>query len=132
MVRHECAPNGLLSRQRGAEGIVQNHRMWQGVSYVSYRMDKIMITVSVTQARENLSDLLGKVQHGQEDVLIQRHGKTVAVMISVEAMAHYEALEDAELGKMVADIYADPNYDPNDTMPAEEFFAQLRAEEAAE
>ena len=91
-----------------------------------------MITVTVTQARETLSDLLGKVQHGREDVLIERHGKPVAVMISVEAMAYYEALEDAELSREVAAIYADPEYDANDTVSAEDFFAQLRAEEAAE
>ncbi len=90
-----------------------------------------MITVSVSQARENLSDLLGKVQHGREDVTIERHGKPVAVMISVEAMAHYEALEDAELGKMVADIYADPNYDPNDVVSHEDFWAEMKAEDAA-
>jgi len=91
-----------------------------------------MITVSVTEARENLSDLLGKVQHGREDVTIERHGKPVAVMISVEAMAYYEALEDAELTKMMVEREAEPGYDPNDTVPAEEFFAQLRAEEATE
>ena len=91
-----------------------------------------MITVTVTQARETLSDLLGKVQHGREDVTIERHGKPVAVMISVEAMAYYEALEDAELSREVAAIYADPEYDANDTVSAEEFFTQLRAEEAAE
>lgn len=91
-----------------------------------------MITVSVSEARDNLSDLLGKVQHGREDVTIERHGKPVAVMISVEAMAYYEALEDAELAKMVAEIYADPNYDPNDTISHEEFWAELHAEDAAE
>ena len=91
-----------------------------------------MITVTVTQARETLSDLLGKVQHGREDVTIERHGKPVAVMISVEAMAYYEALEDAELSREVAAIYADPEYDAHDTVSAEDFFAQLRAEEAAE
>ena len=91
-----------------------------------------MITVTVTQARETLSDLLGKVQHGREDVTIERHGKPVAVMISVEAMAYYEALEDAELAKEVAAIYADPDYDPNDTVPAEDVFAKLLADETLE
>ena len=86
-----------------------------------------MITVSVTEARENLSDLLGKVQHGGEDVLIQRHGKTVAVMISVEAMAHYEALEDAELTAMMVQNEADPGYNPNDTVSHEELWAQILA-----
>ena len=84
-----------------------------------------MITVTVSQARETLSDLLGKVQHGREDVTIGRHGKPVAVMISVEAMAYYEALEDAELAKEVTAVYADPDYDPNDTISHEELWASI-------
>lgn len=91
-----------------------------------------MIEVSVSEARERLADLLGKVQHGGEDVFIHRHGKPVAVMISVEAMEYYERLEDAELSREVAAIYADPTYDPTDTISAEELFAQLRQEQAAE
>ena len=87
--------------------------------------------VTVSQAREHLADLLARVQYGREDVTIVKHGKPVAVMISVEAMAYYEALEDAELSKMVAEIYADPGYDPKDVVPAEDFFAQLHAEDAA-
>ena len=84
-----------------------------------------MITVTVTQARETLSDLLGKVQHGREDVIIERHGKPVAVMISVETMAYYEALENAELSREVAAVYADPEYDANDTVSAEELWADI-------
>lgn len=91
-----------------------------------------MITVSVSEARENLSDLLGKVQHGREDVTIQRHGKPVAVMISVEAMAYYDALEEAELNAMLDAVYNDPDYDPNDTVPAEQVFAELLADETLE
>ncbi|KAF0115660.1 MAG: hypothetical protein FD150_947, partial [Rhodobacteraceae bacterium] len=34
-----------------------------------------MIEVTVSEARENLADLLGKVQHGHEDVTIKKHGK---------------------------------------------------------
>jgi prevent-host-death family protein len=91
-----------------------------------------MIEVTVSEARERLADLLGKVQHGGEDVTIKKHGKPVAVMISPEAMEYYERLEDAELAREVAAIYADPGYDPNDTISAEELFAQLRLEDAAE
>lgn len=90
-----------------------------------------MTTVTVSEARENLADLLGRVQYGREDVTILKHGKPVAVMISPEAMAHYEALEDAEMLKMVQDIYDDPNYDPNDVISHEELWAELQAEDAA-
>ena len=91
-----------------------------------------MIEVTVSEARERLADLLGRVQHGGEDVTITKHGKPVAVMISAAAMEYYERLEDAELAREVAAIYADPDYDPNDTTPADEVFAQLRLEDATE
>lgn len=61
-----------------------------------------MIEVTVSAARETLADLLGKVQHGQEDVTIKRHGKAVAVLISVETMAYFEQLEAAERAREVA------------------------------
>jgi prevent-host-death family protein len=90
-----------------------------------------MITVSVSEARENLSDLLGKVQHGREDVTIERHGKPVAVMISVEAMAYYGALEDAELAKMGAAAYAEYLANPGAGMSLEEYVASTARDGAA-
>jgi prevent-host-death family protein len=99
---------------------------------ILYKTGAAMITVTVSEAREKMADLLGRVQFGQEDVTILKHGKPVAVMISPEAMAHYEALEDAELSKMAQDILDDPNYDPNDVVPAEEVFAAWRAENGVE
>ena len=86
-----------------------------------------MIEVTVSEARERLADLLGRVQHGHEDVTIKKHGKAVAVMISVEAMAYYERLEDAELAREVAAVYADPDYDPKDTVSHEDLWAEILA-----
>ncbi len=91
-----------------------------------------MITVSVSEARENLSDLLGKVQYGREDVTIERHGKPVAVMISVEAMAYYEALEDAELAKMGEAAYAEYLADPSKAISHEQLWAEIEAADAGE
>ena len=90
-----------------------------------------MITVSVSEARENLSDLLGKVQHGREDVTIERHGKPVAVMISVEAMAYYEALEDAELARMGAAAYAEYLANPDAAMSLDDYVASTARDGAA-
>ena len=86
-----------------------------------------MITATVSETRENLSDLLGKVQHGGEDVTIMRHGKPVAVMISVEAMAYYEALEDAELSKMGAEAYAEYLAKPEEAMTHAALWAEIEA-----
>ena len=83
-----------------------------------------MITATVSEMREQISDLLGKVQHGGEDVTIVKHGKPVAVMISVEAMAYYEALEDAELAKMAAASYAEYLKDPSKAKSLDEYLAE--------
>ena len=92
----------------------------------------MMITKTVSEAREELSDLLSKVQHGGEDVTIMRHGKPVAVMISVEAMAYYDALEDAELAKMGAEAYAEYLADPSQAVTFEQYMAESAARDAAE
>ena len=91
--------------------------------YLTFRtkLEAAMIEVTVSEAREQSGRICwGKVQHGHEDVTIKKHGKPVAVMISVEAMEYYERLEDAELARELAAIYADPDYDPNETISAEE------------
>jgi prevent-host-death family protein len=86
-----------------------------------------MITQTISETRENLSDLLGKVQHGGENVTILKHGKPVAVIVSIEDLAFLESAEDAYWSRRVAEIEADPAYDPNDTVPAAEVFARLLA-----
>lgn len=91
-----------------------------------------MIEVTVSEAREGLADLLGKVQHGREDVTITKHGKPVAVMISVEAMAHYEALENAELARMGAEAYAEYLADPSKAVTLEDYLAERAADDAGE
>lgn len=84
-----------------------------------------MIPKTVSEAREELSDLLSKVQHGGEDVTIMRHGKPVAVMISVEAMACYGALEDAELARMGAEAYAEYLANPGEAMTHAALWAKM-------
>lgn len=87
-----------------------------------------MIEVTVSEARERLADLLGKVQHGGEDVTITRHGKPVAVMISVEAMEYYERLENAELAKQGAKAHAEYLADPSKAISHEQLWAEIDAD----
>lgn len=91
-----------------------------------------MITVSVSEARERLAELLGRVEYGHELVTIQRRGRPVAVLVTMEDYAFMESAEDAFWVRRLAQTEAEPGYDPNDTMPAEEVFARLRADRAAE
>ena len=95
-------------------------------------MGAAMIEVTVSEARDNLADLLGKVQHGHEDVTIKKHGKAVAVMISVEAMEYYERLEDAELARLGDEAYAEYLANPTATRTIEEIIAEDAAQTAAE
>ena len=94
-------------------------------------MDKAMITVTVSGAREKIAGLFGQVQYGREGVTILKPGKPVAVMISVEAMAYYEALEDAELAKMGADAYAEYLANPGAAMSLEDYVASTARDGAA-
>ncbi len=91
-----------------------------------------MIEVTVSEARERLADLLGKVQHGGEDVTIKKHGKPVAVMISAEAMEYYERLENEELAREGARAYAEYLADPSQAVTLEQYLAETAAERAAE
>ena len=89
-----------------------------------------MIEVTVSEARERLADLLGKVQHGGEDVTIKKHGKPVAVLISAAAMEYYERLEDAELAREGAKAYAEYLADPSKAVSHEDLWAEIEADEA--
>lgn len=91
-----------------------------------------MIEVTVSEARERLADLLGKVQHGGEDVTIKKHGKPVAVMISPEAMEYYERLENEELARLGAEAYAEYLADPSKAVTLEDYLSETAAERAAE
>ena len=53
-----------------------------------------MASVSVTAAREAFSDLVNRVAHTDERVELERHGKPVAAIVSIEDVRLLEALED--------------------------------------
>lgn len=91
-----------------------------------------MTEMTVSQAREGFSDLLGRVQHGGEDITIVKHGKPVAVVISAEAYAYYEQLEDAELAKLGQIAYEEYLKDPSTARTIEDIMAEDAAQTAAE
>ena len=54
----------------------------------------LMIVISIKEARGNLSSLLQKVEHGEE-VVITRHGKRIARIISPQGqIKHLPGLSD--------------------------------------
>lgn len=54
-----------------------------------------MASTTVSEARKNFPELLNRVGYGQERILIERHGKPVAAIISIEDLNRLQALEDA-------------------------------------
>lgn len=55
-----------------------------------------MSIVSVVDAKNRFSDLLRRAEHGRERVVVQRHGKPVAAIVSTDDLRRLEALEDEE------------------------------------
>ena len=54
-----------------------------------------MASVTVVDAKNRLSDLLRRAEHGGERTVVHRHGKPVAAIVSTEDLRRLEALEDA-------------------------------------
>jgi prevent-host-death family protein len=51
-------------------------------------------SMTVSEARDRLADVIGRVQFGGERVVIEKRGKPVAVVVSVEDAAFLEEIED--------------------------------------
>src|SRR3989441_12267106 len=53
-----------------------------------------MVKVEATAARNGFSDLINKVRYGSDRVLIERRGKDVAGLLSIQDLRLLEILED--------------------------------------
>ncbi|RUS97560.1 hypothetical protein DSM106972_082970 [Dulcicalothrix desertica PCC 7102] len=51
-------------------------------------------TITTTEARANFQDVLNRVEHGGERIVIERHGKAAAAIVTVEDFKRLEDLED--------------------------------------
>ena len=51
-----------------------------------------MSRISVSEAREDLSETLNRVAYGRERVVLHRHGKDVAAVVSMEDLVLFERL----------------------------------------
>src|SRR4051794_3821228 len=63
-------------------------------------------TVNVTQIRDNLSEILGRVRFGSEVVTIEKKGKPYAVIISPEEYEQYKEAARKAFAATVAGIQA--------------------------
>lgn len=54
-----------------------------------------MARMSVADAKNHFSDVLRRAEYGGERVIVERHGKAVAAIVSTEDLRRLEAAEDA-------------------------------------
>ena len=62
------------------------------ILYVDFQMTN---TISTTEARANFQDVLNRVEHGGERIVIERHGKASVAIVTVDDLKRLEDLEDA-------------------------------------
>jgi prevent-host-death family protein len=62
----------------------------------------------VSEAREQLADLVNRVACRRERITIGRRGKKIAAIVSGEDLELLEALEDAADLRLIAEALADP------------------------
>ena len=51
-------------------------------------------SIPITEVREKLAEIAGRVQFAGERIAMQKHGKTVAVLVPPSDLKALEALED--------------------------------------
>jgi antitoxin Phd len=62
--------------------------------YKRYKRSKTMIRLSTSELRKDTAEALNKVAYGGDRIALQRRGKDVAVIVSVEDYELLRALED--------------------------------------
>lgn len=54
-----------------------------------------MDSVTVSAARSKFQELLNRVGFGRERIIVERHGRPIAAIISIEDLQRLEEIEDA-------------------------------------
>src|SRR3954453_20006152 len=62
--------------------------------------------INVTEARDNLSEILGRVKFGEEIITIEKKGKPYAVIISPEQYAAFQKDARQQVGALLQKIHA--------------------------
>jgi prevent-host-death family protein len=88
-----------------------------------------MKPISVSEARDQLSEVIGRVQFGHERITLERRGKPVAVIVTVEDAAALEKLEDHFDLMDVLEAKAEMAREGGRTYSLEEVLAELEEEE---
>jgi prevent-host-death family protein len=83
--------------------------------YIKYKRDKKgeqrMIRLSTSDLRKDTADALNKVAYGGDRIALQRRGKDVAVIVSVEDYELLKAIEDKADLETIRRIKEEPGED---------------------
>src|SRR3954453_17145454 len=82
--------------------------------------------INVTEARDNLSEILGRVKYGEEVITIEKKGKPYAVIISPEQYAAFQKDAKQQVGALLQKI-RNRNRDVNDTDLAKDVAEETEA-----
>ncbi len=67
-----------------------------------------MYMMSISEARQQLAELVNRAAYGRERIALGRRGKKVAAIVSADDLELLEALEDAADLRAIAQALADP------------------------
>jgi prevent-host-death family protein len=100
----------MLSRQSSKfEEVLDTIRLKWYNMYIIYTMGKIIMpitTLGSREARQKWRDVLDEVYTGAADIVIERNGKPLAVLIPYEDyLAVAEALDNLRAARRVAAVY---------------------------
>lgn len=85
-----------------------------------------METYPLVEARNQLGQLVGRVRHGREHIVISEYGKPAAALVPVEELEELERLRDQV---DIAEARAREAAPAGSPMPHDEFMAQLEADD---
>lgn len=85
-----------------------------------------METYPLVEARNQLGQLVGRVRHGQEHILITEYGKPAAALIPISELEELQRLRDEA---DIAEARAREAAPSGPSMSHDEFMAQLEAED---
>jgi prevent-host-death family protein len=64
------------------------------INATQYINGEMVMNVSISTIRDNLADALNRVAYGGERVILERRGKPVAVLVSLEDLQLLEEMEN--------------------------------------
>jgi prevent-host-death family protein len=75
------------------------------------RADDGMLRMGLTDVRRRLRDTLRRVQSGGERIMLERQGRPVAALVSLEDLELLEEIEDEYLNRLANASEAEPGED---------------------